>query len=397
MTQLARFGGKPVRASKIYYGKQSIDEEDIREVCNVLRSEWLTQGPQTELLEKELASFTGANSAIVSSSGTSALHLACMAAEISDGDEVITTPLTFAATANCVRYCGGTVVFADVDPATLTIDPVEVEKLISPKTKAVIAVDYAGQPAKLNELKKICSDNHLILIEDAAHSIGSKYHNKMIGSIADMTTFSFHPVKTITGGEGGAVTTNHPEYEKKLRLAVSHGITKKADDFMSENDGPWYHEQQILGYNFRITEIQAALIRSQLDKIGKFKIRRQDITSTYNSAFARMDGIKFQADVTDTDICRHLYTIQIKPEIMKCSRKEFFEALEAENVQPQVHYIPVYWHPYYQRLGYEKGLCPNAETIYGNILSLPLYPAMTERDIYDVIAAVTKIHDYYIR
>lgn len=397
MKELTILGGKPVRNSKIYYGRQNIDEDDIQAVRAVLQSDWLTQGPQAELLEKKLSAYTGSKSAVLSSSGTSALHLACIAANISSGDEVITTPLTFAATANCILYCGGTVKFADVNPETYNIELDKVRKLITSNTKAVIAVDYAGLPVELNELKQLCSQYNLILIEDAAHSIGSRYYDNMIGSIADMTTFSFHPVKSITGGEGGAVLTNQKKFEKILRLAASHGITKNINDFTSMSEGSWYYEEQMLGYNFRLSEIQAALIKSQLDKLESFKKRRQEITGTYHAAFSGLSGIKLQKEPPYADICRHLYTIQIVPESIRCSRKEFFEALEAENIQPQVHYIPVYWHPYYQSLGFKKGLCPNAEKIYETILSLPIYPAMTKQDICDVIDAVTKVHNYFIR
>jgi len=392
MEQLAINGGIPVRENKIYYGRQWIEDDDINEVENVLRSDFITCGPKVRELEKSLCDYTGANYAVVVSNGTAALHCACMAAGISEGDEVITTPLTFAASANCILYCGAKPVFADVNSETYNIDPIEIEKKITKNTKAIIAVDFTGQAVQLNEIRALCDKYNLVLIEDAAHSIGTNYAGRKIGSIADMTTFSFHPVKTITAGEGGAILTNSEELYNRLVLFHTHGITHN-EETMEEapHEGPWYYEQINLGYNYRMTDFQAALLICQLNKLERFKERRQEIVNQYNNAFAEMPEIIVQQEIEESDTCRHLYTIRLDLDKLSCTRRQFFDAMSAENVQPQIHYIPVYWFPYYKRLGYKKGLCPNAEQIYSSIMSIPLYPKMTDRDVEDVICAVKKI------
>jgi len=396
MANIALFGGKPVRDCKITYGKQHINKNDIRAVTEVLKSDWLTQGPKILEFESQICRFTGSKYAVTTTSGTTALHLACIAAEIGPGDEVITTPMSFAASANCVRYCGGTVVFADIDPHTYNIDPKEVKKKITKKTKAIIAVDYAGQSAHLEALRLLCDEYGLVFIEDAAHAIGSQFNGKMIGNIADLTTFSFHPVKTITGGEGGMVTTNHEKFASTMRLMASHGINKNAEELSRRDEGAWYYEQQFLGYNFRMTDIQAALLLNQLKRIDDFKKRRKEIVSAYNKAFARMDGIITPIEHPLADSCWHLYVIRVDTEILGCTRRLFFDALAAENVQPQVHYVPIHLHPNYQSLGHSSGECPIAEEIYESIITLPLYPAMNNKDLADVIEAVKKIHDYFL-
>lgn len=396
METLAIQGGHPVRDTKIYYGKQWIEQDDIQAVCDTLKSDFITCGPQIEKLQRKLCEYTGAKYAVAVSNGTAALHCACMAAGIQPGDEVITTPITFAASANCVCYCGGTPVFADINPATYNIDPESIKKCITGKTKAVIVVDFTGQVVEMEKIRKICDEHHLILIEDAAHSIGSKYNGVPVGNLADLTCMSFHPVKTITGGEGGAVLTNREEFYKKLLLAHTHGITREADQMSADvPEGPWYYEQISLGYNYRMTDFQAALIISQLKKIERFKKRRRELVERYNKAFLEMPEIIVQEEIKESDSCRHLYIIQLNPERLSCTRREFFDALSAENVQPQVHYIPVYWFPYYQNRGYQKGLCPNAERLYERMMSLPLYPKMTDEDIEDVIHAVKKVVAYY--
>lgn len=398
-SELALYGGVPIREDKIYYGKQAIDEDDIRAIESVLQSDWLTQGPKVKDLEQLLCKRFDALYAVTSTNGTSALHLACLAAGIQKGDEVITSPMTFVASANCVMYCGGVPVFADILEDTNNIDPKSVEAKITNKTKAVIAVDFAGQPVLLEELKKICEKHKLVLIEDAAHSLGSQYKGKYVGGIADLTTFSFHPVKTVTGGEGGAVLTNNKYYYEKMRLMATHGITKDKNEFMSADtsDGEWYYEQKELGYNFRMTEMQAALIISQINRLTAFKERRRKIHDLYNDTFSNVEGLIVPVEPGDTNTCWHLYVLRIDEEKIGCSRKTFFEALSAENIQPQVHYIPVYRHPYYRRLGYKKGESPTCERIYEQILSLPLYPAMSDEDVNDVIEAVIKICEYFRR
>ena len=395
MENLAIFGGTPVRDNMLYYGRQFIDQDDIEAVVETLKSDLITCGPRVEALEKKLCEVTEAKYAVVVSSGTAALHLAAMAAGISEGDEVIVSSLTFAASSNCVLYCGGTPVFADIDPYTYNIDVESIKKLITPKTKAIVAVDFTGQAVKLNEIREICKEHNLILIEDAAHSLGTYYDGKAVGSIADMTTFSFHPVKTITGGEGGAITTNDEELYKKLRLLRSHGITKSADEMVHPTDAIWYQEQLMLGYNYRMTDFQAALLISQLKKLPAFSMRRKEIVEKYDDAFVMMPQLRIQREILESDTTRHLYVIRLVPEQLSCTRREFFDALCAENVCPQVHYIPVYWHPYYESLGYEKGLCPNAESFYEEAMSIPLYFSMTDQDVADVIAAVKKVVEYY--
>ena len=397
MDKPAICGGKPIRGTKIFYGHQYIDDADIQAVVEVLKSDYLTCGPKIEELEKKLCAVTGAKYAVVCSNGTAALHMACQAAGIGAGDEMITTPITFAASANCALYCGAKPVFADINEETYNIDPAHVESLTTEKTKAVVAVDYTGQSVELDRLLAHCRKHNLVLIEDGAHVIGTSYNGKKNGSIADMTTLSFHPVKTVTGGEGGAVLTNSEEYYQKLLLYRSHGITKNPATMEHEPDGPWYYEQVALGMNYRMTDMQAALIISQLDKLPLFMKRRKEIVKAYDEAFSKLPQLFVQKEIPQSDTTRHLYILRIIPEKLKIDRKQFFEALAAENICCQVHYIPVYYFPYYEKLGYQKGLCPKAEKLYEEEISLPLYYAMTDQDVDDVIQAVTKIVEYFKR
>lgn len=393
--QLAINGAKPVRKSKLFYGHQYIDDADVQAVVEVLKSDYLTCGPKITELEQKLCEITGAKYAIVCSNGTAALHIACQAAGVGEQDEVITTPITFAASANCALYCGAKPVFADIDPNTYNISPKSVEEKIGERTKAVVAVDFTGQAVELEKLQNICKKNKLVLIEDGAHSIGTKYNGKAVGSIADMTTFSFHPVKTVTGGEGGAVLTNNEQYYKKLLLYRAHGITRDPELLERESHGSWYYEQIDLGMNYRMTDIQAALILSQLDKLSAFSKRRKEIVERYNQAFSEIPELFVQQEIPESDTTRHLYILRLKLETLTCSRREFFEAMAAEGICCNVHYIPVYYHPYYEKMGYQKGLCPQAEKLYEEIMSLPLYYAMKDEDVEDVIQAVKKVVEYY--
>jgi len=396
MEKPAILGGTPVRDKKIYYGRQCVYEDDVQAVLETLTSDYLTCGPRITELEKRLTEVTGAKYAVAVSNGTAALHCACIAAGIGPGDEVITTPITFAASANCALYCGARPVFADINPETYIIDPKSIEEKITANTRAVIAVSFTGQAVPADEIRAICDRHNLLFIEDAAHSIGTTYKGRQVGTLADMTTMSFHPVKTVTSGEGGAILTDNEELYKKLVLAHTHGITH--DDAQMEeapHEGVWYYEQISLGYNYRLTDIQAALLLSQLNKLEQFKARRQEIVKKYNEAFANLPQIFVQKEIPESDSCRHLYIIQLKLDELTCTRNEFFQAMSAENVQCQVHYVPVYWFPYYKHLGYERGLCPNAEKMYAGIMSIPLYPAMTDQDVEDVIHAVTKLVNYY--
>lgn len=397
MNKPAICGGTPIRSTKIFYGHQYIDDADIQAVVDVLKSDYLTCGPKIGELEKKLCEITGAKYAVACSNGTAALHIACLAAGVGAGDEVITTPITFAASANCALYCGAKPVFADINEETYNIDPAKVEEVTTDKTKAVVAVDFTGQSVELDRLLAHCRKHNIALIEDGAHVIGTSYDGKMNGSIADMTTFSFHPVKTITGGEGGAVLTNNEEYYKKLLLYRAHGITRDASLMEHEPDGPWYYEQIDLGFNYRITDIQAALIISQLDKLPLFSRRRKEIVKAYDEAFSKLPQIFVQKEIPQSDTTRHLYILRIVPEKLTIDRKQFFDALAAENVSCNVHYIPTYYFPYYQKLGYQKGLCPKAEKLYNEEITLPLYYGMTDQDVEDVIAAVTKIATYFAK
>lgn len=395
-------GGTPVRDTKIFYGHQCLDEADYQAVLDVLKSDYLTCGPKIDELERRLCEITGAKYAVAVSNGTAALHIACLAAGIGEGDEVITTPITFAASANCALYCGARPVFADINEKTYNIDPESVRAHVTERTRAVVAVDYTGQSTQLDELLEICREHGLLLITDGAHSIGTKYKGKPTGSIADMTTFSFHPVKTVTAGEGGAVMTNDEKLYKKLSLFRTHGITRNPALMSKEPDGqgnrgPWYYEQVELGYNYRMTDIQAGLLLSQLNKLDKFKARRREIVQKYDTAFSKLPQIIVQEEIPESDTTRHLYILRIDPERLTIDRKQFFEALGAENVCCNVHYIPVYYFPYYQKLGYQKGLCPKAEKLYEEIISLPLYYGMSDQDVEDVIAAVKKIAQYYAK
>ena len=395
MKKPAICGGTPVRDTKIFYGHQYIDDDDIKAVVDVMKSDYLTCGPKIAELEQKLCRVTGAKYAVVCSNGTAALHIAALAAGVQPGDEVITTPITFAASANCALYCGAKPVFADINEETYNIDPACVEALTTKKTKAVVAVDYTGQSVELDRLLAHCHKNNIVLIEDGAHVIGTRYNGRYNGSIADMTTLSFHPVKTVTCGEGGAVLTNSEEYYQKLLLYRSHGITRDETQMEHEPDGSWYYEQIALGYNYRITDMQAALLISQLNKLTAFSKRRKEIVKAYNEAFSKLPQLVVQKEIPESDTTRHLYILRLNPDRLTIGRKEFFDALTAENVCCNVHYIPTYYFPYYEKLGYHRGLCPKAEKLYEEIISLPLYYAMSDQDVQDVIEAVTKIAEYY--
>lgn len=395
MEKLALYGGKPIRQTKLSYGHQYIDEADIQAVIDVLKSDFLTCGPKVEELEQKLCSLTGAPYCTAVSNGTAALHVACLAAGIKPGDEVITTPITFAATANAILYCGGIPVFADIDPETYEIDPVSVETHITEKTKAVIAVDFTGAPCNYDALRTICQKHHLLLIEDAAHSIGTNYRGTPVGSIADLTTFSFHPVKTITAGEGGAVMGRDPKLAQRVLLFARHGITRDPNFLQEHGNSNWYYEQQMLGYNYRMTDIQCALALSQMDKLDRFSARRRVLVQRYDQALGDLPEVQVQKEYEGANTVRHLYILRLDFDRLSCDRREFYDAMQAENIGVNVHYIPVYWFPYYQSLGYRKGLCPNAEAYYESSMTLPLFYGMTDQDQEDVIRAVKKVLEYY--
>ncbi|HDR4895707.1 UDP-4-amino-4,6-dideoxy-N-acetyl-beta-L-altrosamine transaminase [Bacillus cereus] len=387
-------GGKPVRETYLPYGQQQIDEYDIQAVVDVLKGDFLTTGPMVQQFEEAIAKYVGAKYTVSFSNGTAALHAACYAAGITEGDEVITTPMTFVASANCILYQGAKPVFADIDNETYNISPKSIEEKITNKTKAIIPVHFTGQPVELEAIQKIAKKNNLIIIEDAAHALGATYKNKKIGSIGDMTMFSFHPVKHITTGEGGVITTNNPLFYEKLVQFRTHGIERNPQKLL-ENHGPWYYEMQFLGYNYRITDIQAALGLSQLSKLDSFIKIRKKYVDIYSKEFSCLSEIIIPKQLPQTSSSWHLYIIRLNTKLLKCNRKEFYEALQRENIGVNVHYIPVHLQPFYQKLGYEKGICPQAENVYEEIITLPLFPKMTEADVWDVIQAVRKVLLFY--
>ncbi|PFX69988.1 UDP-4-amino-4,6-dideoxy-N-acetyl-beta-L-altrosamine transaminase [Bacillus cereus] len=387
-------GGKPVRETYLPYGQQQIDEYDIQAVVDVLKGDFLTTGPMVQQFEEAIAKYVGAKYTVSFSNGTAALHAACYAAGITEGDEVITTPMTFVASANCILYQGAKPVFADIDNETYNISPKSIEEKITNKTKAIIPVHFTGQPVELEAIQKMAKKNNLIIIEDAAHALGATYKNKKIGSIGDMTMFSFHPVKHITTGEGGVITTNNPLFYEKLVQFRTHGIERNPQKIL-ENHGPWYYEMQFLGYNYRITDIQAALGLSQLSKLDSFIKIRKKYVDIYSKEFSCLSEIIIPKQLPQTSSSWHLYIIRLNTKLLKCNRKEFYEALQRENIGVNVHYIPVYLQPFYQKLGYEKGICPQAENVYEEIITLPLFPKMTEADVWDVIQAVRKVLSFY--
>lgn len=391
MDKLAIQGGSPIRATMLSYGQQWIDEEDIQQVVDVLRSDLITQGPKIAEFEAAVAKYIGAKYAVAFSSGTAALHGACFVAGIGEGDEVITTSLTFVASSNCVLYQGGIPVFADIKPDTYNIDPDAIEQKITSRTKAIIVVDFTGQPVEIDRIRELSIKHNLVLIQDAAHSLGAEWKGIKVGNLADMTMFSFHPVKHITTGEGGVIVTNDSNYYKKLLMFRSHGITKDPDLFL-RNDGLWYHEMHDLGYHYRITDLQGALGLSQLSKLDRFIVRRREIATLYIQALSGLVGVTVPYQHDDTLSSWHLFIIKFNLSQFSTGRKEIFDALRAENIGVHVHYIPVYLQPYYQGLGYLKGECPHAEKFYEEAITLPLYPKMSERDVNDVISAVEKVY-----
>lgn len=372
----------------IPYGHQNINEEDIQAVVEVLRSDWLTQGPKVEEFEKALADYCGAAFAVVFNNGTSALQAAYYAAGIKQGDEFITSPMTFAATSNAGVWQGGKPVFADIDPETGNIDVQQINGLITSKTRAIVPIDYSGNPIQHEEINKIAKENGLIVIEDACHALGASYGGSKIGSLSDMTVFSFHPVKSITTGEGGAVLTNSPEFAAKLRLFRTHGITK--ENFQSVAEGPWYHEMQELGQNFRMTDFQCALGLSQLRRIDSFIQARNEIAQRYLMELKDHPALDLPLVREQAHSGWHLFPIRLKPH-MHDQRKRVFEELRQAGIGVQVHYIPVYFHPYYQSLGYERGACPKAEAFYAGEISLPIFPGLSTEDQKTVISVLLKI------
>lgn len=392
MEQLAICGGKPVRSRLLPYGHQWIDDDDVAAVTEVLRSDWITQGTKVDEFERTVAGYCWAQYGVAMSSGTAALHAACLVGGISKDDEAITTPLTFAATANAVTYCGGKPVFADIREDTLNIDVKEIERRLSSKTRAILPVDFAGHPADLDDIKAVAKGRNLVVIEDASHALGATYGRRRVGCISDMTVLSFHPVKHITTGEGGMILTDSQELYEKLRTVRHHGIVKDG----GEEWGPWHYDIYEPGFNFRITDFQCALGISQLGKLDRFVERRREIAAMYDEAFAGLDEIATPVEAQGSSSAYHIYVIQLHTEMLRAGRREIFEALRAENIGVNVHYMPLHLHPFYQvRFGYKKGDYPVAERYYERAITLPVFPAMTDEDVGDVIEAVRKVIGYY--
>jgi UDP-4-amino-4,6-dideoxy-N-acetyl-beta-L-altrosamine transaminase len=391
---LALHGGSPVRAEFLPYGKQSVDDEDIAAVVETLRSEWLTTGPKVGEFEEAFAAWVGARYAVSFSSGTAALHGAAFAAGIETCDEAITSPLTFAATANCVLYQGGRPVFADVCEDTLNIDPERVSECITPRTKVLLPVDYAGHPADLDELREIAERHGLTIIEDACHALGAEHRSRRVGSVSHMTVFSFHPVKHLTTGEGGMVATDNPYFADTLRKFRNHGISSEARERQAQ--GQWHYEMVLLGFNYRLTDIACALGLRQLSKLESNLARRREIAAKYTETLRDLSGVTLPTVRDNALPAWHLYPLRLDLHLFSAGRTEIFHALRAENIGVNVHYIPVHLHPYYRdRFGYKPGDYPAAESAYERLISLPMFHGMTDRDVNDVVCAVEKVIDVY--
>lgn len=386
---LAIQGGQPVRQTPLPYARQWITEEDIQAVVEVLRSDWITTGPTVEQFEEAFAASVGATYAVSFSSGTAALHGAAFAAGLGAGDEAITTPLTFCATANCVLFQGARPVFADVCPDTLNLDPEHIARRISPRTKAILPVDYAGHPADLDAILALADRHGLVVIEDACQALGATHKGRRIGSLSHLSAFSFHATKAITTGEGGMVTTDRLEYARRLRMFRNHGLDSDARQRQAQ--GQWTYEMTFLGYNYRLTDFQCALGLRQLRKLPAWIARRQEIARRYHAAFSRIPAITPLAVRPEVSCAYQICVVQVAREHVRASRDELVAALRAEGIGATVHYPLVPAHPYYrQRVGDGSGQCPIAERAAERILTLPLYPAMSDQDVDDVVRAVEK-------
>ena len=390
--KLAIFGGRPVRETLLPYARHTVEADDIAAVTKVLAGDWLTQGPVVGSFEAALAAFSGVAHAVVFSSGTAALHGACWAAGLGPGDEAITTPLTFAATANAVVYQGARPVFADIDGASLNVDPEAVKQVATERTRAILPVDFAGLPCEYDILLPLARERGWVVIEDAAHSLGARYNERPVGSLADMTVFSFHPAKLITSGEGGAVLTNSHEFAERLRRMRHHGI--RYDD----SERPWRYEIEQPGNNYRITDFQCALGISQLRKLDKFWGKRDRLARRYEDRLAESPFVDLPALPAGRRHAWHLFLVLLRLERLTSDQDTILKALRAENIGVQLHYGLVHLHPFYrERFGYGPGLCPVAEGIEHRLVTLPLFPSMTERDQDDVLMALDKVFSHFAR
>jgi perosamine synthetase len=392
---LAIHGGRPVRATPLPYGRHAVTDEDVQAVVETLRSDWLTTGPRVDAFERALAATVGARHAVAVSSGTAALHAAAFAAGVGPGDEVVVPALTFAASANAALYRGATPVFADVRADTLTVDADDVLRRITPRTRALVAVDYAGQPADLDRLAELAVAHGLALIDDAAHALGAEHRGRRVGALADLTAFSFHPVKHVAAGEGGAVTTDDAELARRLRRFRNHGLETE----FRERDarGHAYSPMIDLGYNYRLTDLQAALASSQLARLEAGLKRREEIAQRYRAELAGVPGLSLPAVAPHVRHAWHIFPALLDLDRLAVDRDAALAAFRAEGIGVAVHYVPVYWHPYYQARGYARGLCPHAEDAFERLLTLPLFSSMTDADVDDVIAAAGKVLGHYAR
>jgi perosamine synthetase len=390
VAQLALQGGAPVRDALLPYGRHEVDEDDIAAVARVLRSEWLTSGPMVGEFEGALARTVGASHAVAVSNGTAALHAAMFAVGIGPGDEVIVPPMTFAASANAVVYQGGTPVFADVDAGTLLLDPAKAAEKITQRTRAIVAVDYGGQPCDYDALRAVVGNRRIAIVADACHALGARERGRPVGTLADLSAFSLHPVKHVTSGEGGAVATADPALAARMRTFRNHGIL--TDHRQRHEQSSWIYEIVELGYNYRLTDIQCALGLSQLAKLPARVARRQAIAGEYDRAFASIPEVTPLSVRPDVSHAYHLYVVRVDTSSLACDRETIFRALRSEGIGVNVHYIPVHLHPFYRtRFGLGPGLCPVAEAAYEQLITLPMFPAMTSGDVDDVIEAVTKV------
>jgi dTDP-4-amino-4,6-dideoxygalactose transaminase len=384
----AKYGGTPVREEILGYGGQSITEHEKEGVFDALEGDYITRGPTVEEFEERVADLVGVEHAVATTSGTTALHLAGEAAGFGPGDEVITTPLTFVSTAHAATYAGAKPVFADIDPHRRTLDPERVREQVSDETRGLIPMHYAGHPADIQGLLEVADDHDLTVIWDACHAFGGTWRGDPIGSQRDMAMFSFHPVKNITTGEGGMVVTDDDDLAARLRRLRSFDMEY---DLAGHEDEPWYQVVEGVGYNYNVTDLQAALGLAQLDRIEGFKQRRDEIIARYDEAFGPIEGIRTPPDPIESDPMYHLYAIEVD-EAFGCDRTAFVNAMHAENIGVQVHYVPLHFHPFFQEeYGYEEGMFPDAESVYEGLVSLPLFPEMDDSDVRDVVRAVRRL------
>ncbi|HSR67336.1 MAG TPA: UDP-4-amino-4,6-dideoxy-N-acetyl-beta-L-altrosamine transaminase [Acidobacteriota bacterium] len=393
---LAVDGGQPVRGELLPYGRQTIEEEDLQAVCEALRSPLITTGPRVDSFEKAFARRVGVRQCVAVNSGTAALHCAAHVLGIGPGDEVIVPTLTFAATANVVLYQGARPVFADVDPDQLLIDPTSVESLITPRTRAIFAVDYAGQPCDYPALRQLAERHGLALLADACHAPGARLQGRPVGSLADVTCFSLHPVKHMTTGEGGLITTDREDWAARMRRFRNHGISVDHRDRLK--NGSWHYEIRQLGYNYRLTDVQSALGLSQLRRLRQWVKSRRRIAARYDRELRQFDALRPLKVREDVEHAYHLYVVRLDLSRLRVGRGQVFKALRAEGIGVNVHYIPVHLHPLYRRqLGTGPGLCPQAEKAYSEIVTLPVFPSMTPGEQDDVLEALNKVLQAYRR